>query len=98
MAVCRIYLVIKGARVWWNQGCVFLEHIGTVNGLFLRFKFFRAQDWFPGLLGSISEPTLQSLWNEALKLLDNPCFGRTCIIQEICSRKTYPCAGSDCGE
>jgi hypothetical protein len=35
----------NGARIWWNQGCVFLEHISTVSGLFLRFKFFLVQDW-----------------------------------------------------
>ncbi len=35
----------KGARDWWNQGYVFLEHIGTTSVLFLRFKFFRVQNW-----------------------------------------------------
>ena len=33
-----------------------------------------------GLLGSISEPTLQPLWNETLKLFDNLYFERTWII------------------
>ncbi len=35
------------------------------------------------LLGSMTEPILQPLWNETLKLFDNPYFERSWIIQEI---------------
>ena len=78
---------------------VFFLSISVLSmGFFCASSFSGLRTGSLGFLDQFPTPTLQSLWNEALKLLDNPCFGRTCIIQEICSRKTYPCAGSDCGE